>query len=124
MARISMDLRGKRPRFFPNAGSDEMLSMMLELAAELWTVKERLYALERAAEDAGVELTSRIEAWQPDAAESAELDTARQRMIASVLRAVEARHMPGHHLRRALDAQADTGDDELAVADFTPERVA
>ena len=70
MSKIAMQTRGKRPRFFAEAGSDETVSMLLELAAELWTVKERLYALERAAADAGVELTSRIEAWQPSEAEA------------------------------------------------------
>ena len=120
MSEIAMQTRGKRPRFFPEAGTDESLSMLLELAAELWTVKERLYALERAAADAGLELTSRIEVWKPTAAEAEELDAARQRMIASLLRALEARHVPGTHLRRALDAEAASSREETALTEDVP----
>ena len=76
MSKIAMQTRGKRPRFFPGAGTDELVSMLLELSSELWTVKERLYALERAADDAGLDLTRRIEAWQPTDHEAGELDAA------------------------------------------------
>ena len=102
-----MESAGKRPRFFAEKGSDEMVSMMLELMSEFWAMRERLYALERAAEEAGLPLTQRIEEWQPNEAEAAELDQERQRMIQSVLRSLEANHVPGLHLRRSLDVEAD-----------------
>lgn len=104
MERIPMQARGKRPRFFPEAGADETVGMVLELMSEIWTVRERLYALERVAAERGLDLGAAIEEWQPDAAEEAELDAARRRMIESVLRTVEARHVPGRHLRRSIDA--------------------
>ncbi|MDJ0926699.1 MAG: hypothetical protein QNJ73_03525 [Gammaproteobacteria bacterium] len=115
MSRINMELRGKRPRFYPGNGTDETISMLLELTAELWCVKERLYALERAADEAGLDLTSRIEAWQPDEVECRELDASRQRLIATVLRAFEAHHAPSRHLRKSLDAeqQAESAGAEL-----------
>jgi len=119
MSKIATQTRGKRPRFFAEAGSDETVSMLLELAAELWTVKERLYALERAAADAGVELTSRIETWQPSESETQELDGARQQMIASILRSIEGRHVPGTHLRRSLDAEATANKDAALAAGNT-----
>lgn len=125
MSKIAMQTRGKRPRFFAEPGSDETVSMLLELAAELWTVKERLYALERAAADAGVELTSRIETWQPSESEARELDGARQQMIASILRSIDARHVPGTHLRRSLDAEAAANKDAaLAAGNTAPGRAA
>ena len=111
MSQIPMDSTGKRPRFFAEKGSDEMVSMMLELMSEFWAMRERLYALERAAEEAGLPLTQRIEEWQPSAEEAAELDQDRQRMIQTVLRSLEANHVPGLHLRRSLDVEAD-GDVE------------
>ena len=80
MSRIPLQSDGKRPRFFAESGTDETISMLLELMSELWTVKERLYALERAAEEAGLDLTSRIEAWQPSDSQSAELDDSRQQI--------------------------------------------
>lgn len=125
MSKIAMQTRGKRPRFFPGAGTDELVSMLLELSSELWTVKERLYALERAADDAGLDLTRRIEAWQPTDQEAGELDAARERMIATVLRSLEARHVTGTHLRRSLDAEAASNRaDEVLAEDMPPVRAA
>lgn len=106
MTTISMDARGKRPRFFPESSTDETISMLLELMSELWTVKERLYALEQVATDAGLDLHARVERWQPSETQAEELDAARSRMITSILRSVEARHAPSLHLRRSLDAEA------------------
>ena len=119
MSEIPMQARGKRPRFFPEPGTDETVSMLLELASELWVVKERLFALERAAADAGVELTDRIESWEPSEQDSLTLDEERHRMIASILRTVEARHVPGTHLRRALDREAASNREETVLLDST-----
>jgi hypothetical protein len=47
---LPLDAAGKRPTFFPEPGVDELLSMVLELAAELWVVRERLYRAEAVAE--------------------------------------------------------------------------
>ena len=111
MSQIPMDSTGKRPRFFAESGQDEMVSMMLELMAEFWTMRERMYALERVAEKAGLSLTEGIEDWQPSAEEAAELDQDRQRMIQTVMRSLEANHVPGLHLRRSLDVEADADAD-------------
>ena len=107
MSQIPLDSTGKRPRFFAEKGGDETVSMMLELMAEFWTMRERLYALERVAEQAGLPLTQGIEEWQPSPDEAAELDQDRKRMIQTVLRSLEANHVPGLHLRRSLDVEAD-----------------
>jgi len=124
MSRIPMQSRGKRPRFFAESGTDETMSMLLELMAELWTVKERLYAVEQAAGDAGLDLTSRIEAWQPSEKQAAELDDARQRMIASVLRSIEARHVRGAHLRETLDEASEEAVNAAFPPEETPVRAA
>jgi hypothetical protein len=124
MSRIPLQSDGKRPRFFAESGTDETISMLLELMSELWTVKERLYALERAAEEAGLDLTSRIEAWQPSDSQSAELDDSRQQMIASVLRSLEARHVRGAHLRQALDEDSKLAMDAACLPEESPVRAA
>lgn len=90
MARIPMQHRGKRPRFFPTAGMDEMVSMMVELTAEVWVLRNRLQILEKVAAEQGLELSSRIEAYVPSPAEAEQFATERQQMIANVLRALEA----------------------------------
>lgn len=87
--RIPLNHRGKRPRFFQASGTDELMSMVLELTAELWVVKKRLYLLERVAGQAGVPLTPQIEAYELDEGEVAELDERRRLLISTVLRSLE-----------------------------------
>jgi hypothetical protein len=117
MTRIAMESQGKRPRFFPESGADETVSMLLELMSELWVVRERLYALEQVAAEHGLELTQGIEAWQPDQEQAAALDAERARFIKTVLRSLDADHAPGLHLRRALDEAARQNDDGTLLTD-------
>ena len=123
MSRIKMDSRGRKPRFFPSAGTDETVSILLELAAEIWTVKERLYVVEKAAAEAGLDLSERIEAWQPSEAESADLDAQRQRMLKNLFRSLEHSYVSGAHLREEMDTAAEQ-DLDLADAIYEPSRAA
>lgn len=102
-SRIPLSHRGKRPRFFESAGTDELLSMVLELTAEVWVVKKRLYLLERAAGQAGVALTPRIEGYQLDEQEVAELAALRQTLIATVLRSLEGDPDHRGRVRREME---------------------
>ena len=80
-----------------------MLSMVLELTAELWVVKKRLYLLERVAGQAGVPLTPQIEAYDLDEAEVAELDGRRRLLIATVLRSLEVDHTGRSTMRDEME---------------------
>ena len=101
--RIPLSHRGKRPRFFDSNGTDELMSMVLELTAELWVVKKRLYLLERVAGQAGVPLTPQIEAYDLDASEVAELDERRRVLIATVLRSLEVDHTGRSKMREEME---------------------
>lgn len=92
MTRLPMEPRGRKPRFFAAQGSDELLGAVLELATELWTVKERLFVVERAASTAGVDLPSRVESYRLTEVEEAELAVERRRMIETVLRPLEGEY--------------------------------
>ncbi|MDH3977480.1 MAG: hypothetical protein OEU86_03110 [Gammaproteobacteria bacterium] len=118
MSQIPLDSAGKRPRFFPSSGTDESVSMILELMSEVWIVRERLYALEQVIEDAGIDVSDRLEKWRPTAEQDLKLDKQREQFIKSVLRSLEANHVPGRHLRRSLDtaAQADDAGEQLTEA--------
>ena len=117
MAGIPTESRGKRPRFFPEAGTDETISMILELMSEVWVVRERLFALEQVAAEQGIDLAGGIENWQPDETQAQALDTQRKQFIRSVLRSLEASHAPGLHLRRSLDEAARHDDDGTRLTD-------
>jgi hypothetical protein len=88
--RMPLRHRGKRPRFFTTSGTDELMSMVLELTAELWVIKKRLYLLERVAGQAGVPLTPEIEGYELSPDEVTELDQRRRLLIATVLRSLES----------------------------------
>ncbi|MEJ2139728.1 MAG: hypothetical protein P8Y61_09820 [Gammaproteobacteria bacterium] len=113
MSRIPMKHRGKRPRMFSTNGVDELMSMVLELTAELWVIKKRLYLLERVAGQAGVPLTPEIENYDLSEAEIAELDALRRTMIATVLRSIESDNTPGAKVREEV---TQTGMHTDAVA--------
>jgi hypothetical protein len=102
--RIPMNHRGKRPRFFNASGTDELMSMVLELTAELWVVKKRLYLLERVAGQAGVPLTRQIEAYELNAGEVAELDERRRLLISTVLRSLEVDPVERGKMREEMES--------------------
>ncbi len=71
--------RGKQPRFFDVQGVDEMVSITMGLAQELWAVKERLAAVE-ALGKAGVTAEA-VEAYEFSEEERAALDRERKEFI-------------------------------------------
>lgn len=107
-SRIPLSHRGKRPRFFTASGTDELMSMVLELTAELWVIKKRLYLLERVAGQAGVPLTPQIEGYDLSADEVAELDQRRRLLIATVLRSLESDQTDRGQVRQEMEALGAT----------------
>ena len=71
--------RGKQPRFFDVQGVDELVSITMGLAQELWAVKERLAAVE-ALGKAGIS-TAAVEAYEFSEDERAALDRERREFI-------------------------------------------
>lgn len=116
MSRIKMDSEGKRARFFPEAGTDETVSMLMEMMSELWVLRERLYVLEKVAAEQGLELTDGIENWQPSEQDAEDLANARAQLIGNVTRSLAANNVPGLHLRRSLDEAHASGDDKPVTA--------
>ena len=74
-------VRGEPQRFFDAQGVDELVSISMALAQELWTVKERLVIMESAAAAKGVLLTDEIEQHQLTDDEQARLDAERAKFI-------------------------------------------
>lgn len=113
--RLPLGHRGKRPRFFAASGTDELMSMVLELTAELWVIKKRLYLLERVAGQAGVPLTPQIEGYELSPDEVAELDERRQLLIATVLRSLETEPAERRRIREEMAALGAADDRTLTA---------
>lgn len=90
MNRIPTEARGRRKAFFEADGVDELLAAVLELTAEVSTLRERLYVAERVLEKHGLPLGSEIETYTLNEADEAALGAERQRLLASVMRAFDA----------------------------------
>jgi len=112
MSEMPMRHRGKQPRFFPTAGMDEMMTMMLELSAEIWIVKKRQYVLERVAGDQGIDLSAGIEAYALSEQEEQELEAVREQMITRIMRATEGQFAPTQRLDKG---DADAGQNAEAA---------
>jgi hypothetical protein len=85
---LPLDAAGKRPTFFTEAGVDELLSMVLELAAEFWVVRERLYRAEAVAESKSPGFTDLIELTPLSPAQDAELARMRETFTRGLFRSL------------------------------------
>ena len=77
--------KGKRPRFFDDPAVDHVISMLLALAGEVWSLRERVHVIEKVAEEHGVPLPSAVEGYQLTPAELATLTEQRQAFINRIM---------------------------------------
>jgi hypothetical protein len=94
MTMLPLDAAGHRPAFFEQDGMDQMLSIVLELAAELWVVRERLFVVEAVLQSQGIAVSEAVEAFVPDAAQQATLAAMRANMTANMFRTLNREHRP------------------------------
>ena len=80
--------KGSRPRFYAADGVDELISVTLELAAEIATLRERQYVTERVLATKGLDITAAIEAFEAGEDDDERLAADRERLLASVFRAL------------------------------------
>lgn len=59
------DAKGKRPKFYPEPGLDQAMSMILVLAEEFSTLRDRMDTLEEVLEAHSIDAAAAIEAHQP-----------------------------------------------------------
>jgi len=64
--------KGKRPVVFDDPTVDHLVTMVLELSAQLTAVYQRLDTVERLLEDANLVRRDQIETYEPDAGAKAE----------------------------------------------------
>lgn len=69
---MSRKAKGKRPHFFDNPESDQLLAIIMAVAGELAVTRDRLDTVERLLEAKGTLARTDIEAYEPD-------DTVRER---------------------------------------------
>ena len=104
MSTIPRKARGRRNQFLDAEGVDEIISMVLELTAEVSTMRERQYLLERVLEANNIPAAAAIENYRQNEADQEYLAADRERLIATVLRNFQA--PSGQEPPRAEDIEA------------------
>jgi len=92
MSVLPLEASGRRPAFFEAPGMDQLLSMVLELAAEQWVVRERVFILEAVLKQKGVDVSDAIENYAPGAEEAAVLAKMRDEATANIFRTLNREH--------------------------------
>jgi hypothetical protein len=82
----------RRQAFFEDDAVDQLMTMVLELAAEQWVLRERVYTIEKAAGSLGLDLGAAVENYQFSDADKATLAAMRRTMIDNLMRSVNREH--------------------------------
>lgn len=90
MTRMARTAQDRRNRFFEAEGVDELISMVLELTAEVSTLRQRLYVTERVLEAQGIAVSEGIEQYRPSGDEEQAMALERERLLQSVLHSLES----------------------------------
>jgi hypothetical protein len=91
---LPVDAAGRRPAFFAQDGVDQLLTMVLELATELWVLRERVFVIEAVAADNGLPLKAGIETYTLSAEQRAELARMRSAMMDQLFRTLNQDSRP------------------------------
>jgi len=107
MTEIPMTSKGKRPSFFDDSAVDQIVTMMLEMMAELWVVKERVYTLEKVLGEAGIDAKEKIESCELSNDDVAELEGTRRKYVETIMRSLEANFVDRDSVQMEVDALTD-----------------
>jgi hypothetical protein len=91
---LPVDAAGRRPAFFSPDGVDQILTMVLELATELWVLRERVFVIEAVAAEHGLPLKSAVESYALSEAQRTELAGMRAEMMNQLFRTLNQDHRP------------------------------
>jgi hypothetical protein len=91
---LPVDAAGRRPAFFSPDGVDQILTMVLELATELWVLRERVFVIEAVAAEHGLPLTPAVESYALSETQRAELAGMRAEMMNQLFRTLNQDHRP------------------------------
>jgi hypothetical protein len=91
---LPVEAGGRRPAFFSHDGVDQILTMVLELATELWVLRERVFVIEAVAVEHGLPLKTAVETYALSSEERTELARMRATMMDQLFRALNQDNRP------------------------------
>lgn len=78
---VRYSVKGKRSRFFDAQGVDEIVSICMVMAQEMWVLKERQVALEAIIKSQNVQVPEDVDSYEFSPEQRESLDTDRQGFI-------------------------------------------
>lgn len=112
MTDLSNTTRGRRYSFFENADSDQLLSMLLATLSELSVTRERLYAIERLAEEKGLFTSEELEAYKFSPEEEDALGQSQSDLLKEVFYPLEFDYRPAVKRKSNPEAGASAANDQ------------
>jgi hypothetical protein len=88
---IGAEINGPGKAYFDSVVTDNMMDALIELSAELWTMKDRIMVLESVLATQGIDATRLVEAHVPTDDERAARKAAREAFIAQVFASFQRR---------------------------------
>jgi hypothetical protein len=82
---IGIEIDGPGPAYFDSVVTDNLLEAFMELAAEVWTIRDRQAVLETVLAAKGIDAAALIEAHRPAPAEIAARKALREAFVARLL---------------------------------------
>jgi hypothetical protein len=82
---IGIEIDGPGTRYFDNVVTDNLIEAFMELAAEVWTIRDRQAVLETVLAEKGIDAAALIEAHRPPPAEIAARKALREAFVARLL---------------------------------------
>lgn len=82
---IGEEISGRGPTYFDNLVLENLLESFMELAAEVWTIRDRQAVLETVLKSQGIDAATLIEQHRPDDAELATRKALREEFVARLL---------------------------------------
>ena len=81
---IGQEIDGPGKAYFDHVVTDNIMDALVELAAEVWTTRDRLIVLEQVLATQGIDAAALVEAYVPSDAVKAERKRQREAFIAQV----------------------------------------
>lgn len=89
MAEISRTAKGRQKAFFKDEATDKILSSMLVLLSEHWTLKQRVLTLEKLLQSKGGFTAQELEEHEVDEQTNMEFEGMRQKLLADVFASLD-----------------------------------
>lgn len=83
---LGFEIQGAGRRYYDDVALDNVVDALLEMAANLWMVRDRQYVLERVLSARGEDINALVESYTPDPEETAERHRQCDDMVGQIFR--------------------------------------